>query len=145
MKRCIYYITILLWSASCKQAGTLTSTDKAALETEVKQMFANYNNDIREQGLLAEFPYLDSSDEFFWVPPGYMSALSYDSVAKAIRTNAAAIKKIDNNWDTLLVTVLGQEIACYTGKMRSPITDTLGKTFTTVLIESGTIVKRSNG
>ena len=145
MKYSLFHICIAVLICSCNQPAGLTDAERTTKATEARQMLVGYNDDIREHGLLAEFAYLDSSAQFFWVPPGYTSPLSFDTVAKIMRANAAVIKKMDNRWDTLIVNVLSSDIATYTGKLHSTITDTAGKIFNTHLIESGTMIKRKDG
>jgi hypothetical protein len=112
---------------------------------EVEQMMNAYYDDIRNEGLLAEFKYLDSTDDFYWVPPGYDSAISYDSVATVLKQNAGAYREIDNNWDVLEIVPLSKDSASYSGKLRSRMTDTSGKTVTISLLESGMVIKRKDG
>jgi len=145
MRYSLVCLAVTIFLFACSQPVTpMAAINKAEAAQNAKQMLIRYNDDMREHGLLAEFAYLDSSAEFFWVPPGYASALPFDAVAKAIRSNAAGIKKIDNNWDTLTVNLLSDSIAAYTGKMHSTVTDTLGRITTTALIETGTLVKRKD-
>ena len=139
---CIFYAGFLLPGCACNQPAATTHDADAYVE---KQMLIYYNDDIREHGPLAEFAYLDSSSNFFWVPPGYASSLSYDSVAKAIQANAARIKRINNTWDTLTVNLLSGSIAAYTGKMHGVVTCIPGGVSTTLLIESATLIKWMGG
>ena len=86
MKNLGYLIFIALISCSCiKDSNDL---DKESIIDEVKLMLDNYHKDIGRDGLTAEFKYLDQSSDFFWVPPGYQTALSYDSVKTILETNA---------------------------------------------------------
>jgi hypothetical protein len=116
--------------------------DRAAITLEVKQTLSDYAADIRKNGLTAELNYLDSSADFFWVPPGYASPITFDSVAAILRLRAPAYQEIDNVWDTLQVMPLTNELASYTGRLKSTMTDTAGHSATYTLVETGLMVKR---
>lgn len=108
-------------------------------------MFNNYHNDIKKDGLTAEFKYLDHSSDFFWVPPGYSSALTYDSVNSILMTNAKLYSEILFEWDTLQIFPLTKEIANYSGIVKGTMTDTSGIETSVLIIESGTVIKRPDG
>src|SRR5439155_15807893 len=116
-----------------------------AVRKEIKITIDNYYNDIRKEGLLAEFKYLDSSGQFFWVPPGYLNYAGYDSIAAAIRRNAAFIKWIDNGYDSLLIIPLTSEHAKFAMRTRSTIVNSAGDSSRIHFIESGVMVKRKDG
>jgi len=101
-------------------------------------------NDIRKSGLTAEFKYLDNSSEFFWVPRGYSSYISYDSVATVLKQTAPKYKSVDNSFDTLRIFPLRKELATYTGRLNSTMTDISGKVITLQLIETGVLIKRQD-
>jgi hypothetical protein len=126
-------------------ATTLSEDEKKDIVDTVKKTLDNYYMDIREYGLNAEFKYLDSSADFFWVPPGFQHSISYDSVVALIKQSAAQFSLVDNSFDTLQIIPLSKEIATYTGKLRSSMTDTSGKTSVFYLTETGTLVKRRDG
>lgn len=127
---------------SCKQSATMTQAEQKAVTTEVTDMLNSYNQEVKQSGLMAELKYLDSSEYFFWVPPGYSGSLSYDSVVAILKQNATQNKIIDNTFDTLTIIPLSKDIAVYTGLLRSIMTDTLGKKETYRLAETGTVIKR---
>ena len=79
------------------------------------QMLKEYHAAIEKDGLTAEFQYLDHSADFFWVPPGYTSALTYDSVRTILTQNAKGFSAITFEWDTLQIFPLSEEIANYSG------------------------------
>eukprot|EP01136_Pigoraptor_vietnamica_P027129 Opistho-1_new@83068 len=89
-------------TSSCKQANTLSNNEKKLIKQEAKQMLDNYYNDIRQKGLLAELDYLDNSADFFWVPPGYSNAITYDSVVSVLKQNAPQFKSIDPMYSALI-------------------------------------------
>jgi hypothetical protein len=130
---------------SCRQSTTMTKDEKARIELDVRLTLINYYDDIRKSGLTAEFNYLDHSPDFFWVPPGYSSCISYDSVVQVLEENAPKFKYIDNSFDTLRIVPLSKEIATYTGRLHSTMTDTRGNIMTLQLVETGVLIKRKEG
>lgn len=123
----------------------MTTTEKAAIEDSIRVTLDNYYADIKKTGLTAEFKYLDHSPDFFWVPPGYSSAISYDSVATVLNQNAPLFRSVDNAWDSLRIIPLTTELATYTGRLRSTMVDASGKTSHIALVETGLLVKRKDG
>lgn len=130
---------------SCRQSTTMTKDEIARIELDVRLTLSNYYDDIRKSGLTAEFKYLDHSTDFFWVPPGYSSCISYDSVVQVLEENAPKFKYIDNSFDTLRIVPLSKEIATYTGRLHSMMTDSNGKVMTFQLVETGVLIKRKDG
>jgi hypothetical protein len=119
--------------------------DSEGVRKDVKSTIDNYYNDIRKQGLLAELKYLDSTTQFFWIPPGYMNYVSYDSVAAAIRRNAPGMKSLNNHYDSLLIVPLSSDHAQFAMRTISVSVDAAGDSTTTAFIESGVMVKRNDG
>ncbi len=141
-----FIAVIITAAASCGNVeAPLSADDKVNITNEVTATLGKYYEDIRQRGLLAEFDYLDSSDDFFWVPPGYSGHLSYDSVVAVIRQNAPMLRSVNNRFDTLHVMPLTKELAAYTGRLRSVCTDTADRETETNLVETGTMIKRANG
>lgn len=136
---CLLTVVLLL---SCNDGKKF---DSDALRDEIKTTIDNYYSDIRKEGLLAEFKYLDSSSQFFWVPPGYSNYAGYDSIAKAIRNNASSIKSIDNRYDSLLIVPLTNDYAQFVVRRVSTSITTNGDTSRVAFIESGVMVKRKSG
>ena len=124
---------------------TLTENEKSNIREEVRATLKMCNDDIRKNGLSAELRYLDTSEQFFWMPPGYSSAISRDSVIAAIKHNASLFKSIDQPFDTISVFPLTKDMACYTGRIHSMMTDSSGKVFESWLWETALMVKRSEG
>lgn len=108
-------------------------------------MLHDYVTAIKTGGLRAEFDYLDQSPDFFWVPPGYETSISYDSVAAVLNANASLFKSVENSYDTLVIIPVKKDLASYTAVLTSVITDTLDQMSTMRLIESGLVVKRKSG
>ena len=136
---------IILTLISCYGIKETDSLDKESIIEDVTLMLDNYHEDIAKEGLTAEFRYLDESSDFFWVPPGYQTALSYDSVKSILEMNAKAFRSIEFSWDTLQVFPLSNRIANYSGIVSGLMTDTSGVESTISIIESGTIIKREDG
>ena len=131
--------------SSCSTDTSLSDNDKKSIINEVKQTLHKFNDDMEKNGLMAEFNYFDSSADFFWVPPGYASMLSYDSVRTILTRNAPRIEKVDNRFDSLHIVPLAHNLASYTARIHSMSKDTSGQEYSFVLLETGVMVKRSQG
>ena len=140
----LFCLTLFCFLFSCRSSDK-SGADNNGVRGEVKSAIDSYYSDIRKQGLLAELKYLDSSREFFWIPPGYMNYVSYDSVASAIRHNAASMKFLDNHYDSLLIVPLSANHAQFAMRTISVSVDAEGDTAETAFIESGVMVKRNGG
>ncbi len=138
-------LTLISFGCFACQSSNFSREDQQSVADDVRQTLDSYYSAINSSGLTAEFHYLDSPDNFFWVPPGYSKAISYDSVVIFIKQNAPLFRSINNMWDTLRIIPLTKELASYTGKLHSVMTDTSGKTTTYSLIETGVMIKRSDG
>lgn len=145
MSRQFLLLGIFLTLISCGSNTELTSSDKAQIIDEVKQTLNNYYDDIRKSGLEAEFSYLDNSEDFFWVPPGYTKPASYEEIVTAIKGNAARFRKVDNAFENLQVIPLTKDLATYSGKLHSVMTDTAGQTMQASLVETGLMIRRQDG
>jgi hypothetical protein len=138
--------TLSIFVASCQHRNaTLTEKDRTEISIEVKQMLLNYVTDIKEKGLTAEFDYLDNSADFFWAPPGYGRAISYDSIATILTTNASQFESIENSYDSLSIIPLKNDLSIYTATITSTTIDAEGSKSIVRLIETGVVIKRSNG
>ncbi len=129
----------------CSCESGLSQKEEKAVITEVQTTLSDYHRDIRESGLLAELKYLDSTSDFFWVPPGYASAISYDSVFKVLMQNAGNFRLIDNSFEKLDIYPISKTVATYTGRLKSVMSDHFGKIDSIKLIESGVMIKRREG
>jgi len=145
MAKTLIPLIFLFLIISCRPVEAPAAFDRPGVEEAGRAMLQDYHRAIRENGLTAEFDYLDHSADFFWVPPGYTSALSYDSVRTILETNARAFRKVDFHWDTLEVFPLAADIATYTGIVRGMMTDTAGTASPVSIIESGTLIRRPDG
>ena len=141
-----FYALCIVILAGCKAEQSRLSTDEALkVESEVRQLFDHYFEAIRKDGMTAEFEYLDRSSDFFWVPPGYHDPISYDSVAAVLTLNAPRFVSVENTFDTLRIIPLTTALATYTAKLRSVMKDTSGNISSLQLIETGVVIKRSDG
>ncbi len=138
-------VAILFLMLCCTHSPVFMEKDKTEVVDAVRLTLNNYYSDVKKNGLTAEFRYLDSSKEFFWVPPGYTGAISYDSVVAVLKQNAANYRSINNTIDTLKINPLNRETAIYTGRIHSAMTDTSGKTAAFFLLETGVMIKRTDG
>ncbi|HTE25239.1 hypothetical protein [Flavitalea sp.] len=141
----VFALSALIITSCGESSIILTEDEKKIITRDVKQTLQNYSDDIRKTGLKAEFKYLDSSSDFFWVPPGYNSAISYDSVAFILKQNAPLLTSINNVYEILKIVPIGKYQACYTARVISNVTDTKGNSSTTSLIETGVLIKRPTG
>lgn len=138
-------ILLLFTGFGCKTDPNSELVDKKRVEAEVRTMFDQYHAAIIEDGLTGEFPYLDQSDEFFWVPPGYPEALNYDRIHAILSQNAPALNHAEFHWETLDIFPLTNSLATFTGVVRGHTIDTAGNRTNISLIESGNVIKRSDG
>ena len=145
MIRSTFTFLTIMTVLACSPSGSMTEKEKGTVIAEVRETLDNYYSDIKKSGLTAEFKYLDSTADFFWVPPGYSSPISYDSVAKVIGQNATLYKTIDNTYDTLRIVPLSKELASFTGRLDSKMTDSKYTTTTIHLVETGVMIRRKDG
>jgi hypothetical protein len=140
-----FTVLLLMAFISCRLPSTFTSEEKQAVTDSVRTTLTRYYEDIKREGLLAEFKYLDSSADFHWLPPGYAQPITYDSVANFIRAAAPLYKAIDIKWNRLDIGPVSSDTASYEGELRSSMTDTSGKTNAVTLTEKGRVIKRKDG
>lgn len=126
-------------------AGCSKQMDSSQVRQDAFDMLHHYHEAMERDGLLAEFEFLDDSPEFFWIPPGYMSALDYDSVKTILENNAPAISSIQIKWENLEVNALTSETATFHGVVISAMTDTSGQVNSARMLESGTLIRRTDG
>jgi hypothetical protein len=131
----------LLFSCGQNDKGVINDD----LQKEVKSTIDNYYNELRKKGLAAELKYLDSSNQFFWVPPGYMNYANFNVIAAAIKRNAASLKSIDNRYDSLLIIPLTNDYAQFVMRTISTTIRADGDSIKSAFIESGVMVRRKDG
>jgi hypothetical protein len=145
MSRCLS-VFFFLAAFSCEERPShLTTNEREKIVATIRETLDNYYRDVKTAGLTAEFKYLDNSSDFFWVPPGYSTAISYDSVVSVLNQNAPLFKSINNTFDTVSIIPLSAELATYTARISSVMTDTASKVSSLSLIETGVLIKRRDG
>lgn len=141
----LFYICAMFMLISCNNEPKPEKFDKKKITAETEKMLHDYHSAINREGLMAEFLYLDHSHDFFWVPPGYHSALTYDSVQTILTQNSKALRQIKLEWSSLQIYPLSNEVASYTGIVKGQMTDTAGIETHISIIESGTLIRRTDG
>ena len=136
---------MLLLVIGCSSPTTITDEELQEVVSQATSMMNQYHEAINANGLMAEFDYLDSSEAFFWVPPGYHEALSYDSVRTILEQNSKALENVNFDWENLTVIPLSNKMASYNGTVIGNMMDTSGVQSEVRLIESGVLIKRSSG
>ena len=126
-------------------AGCSGKSEQVQAKEDATAMMQRYHVAMEEGGLMAEFEFLDESPEFFWIPPGYNSALKYDSVKEILTRNAPSISAIHIEWEDLEVIPINDQTATFHGIVISTMTDTAGQTSTVRMLESGTLIRRTEG
>ena len=119
--------------------------EKEKIRQHIDQTLHKYFEEVKANGLTAELNYLDTSEHYFWVPPGYSAPVNYDSVKTILTQRAGDFLLVDNSWDTLTIQVLKEDIATFTGIITSRLVNTEKDTFAFRLIESGVLIKRKSG
>jgi len=140
-----YFLIVLVFFLLFSCAQNDKQIVNADLQQEIKSTIDNYYNELRKEGLAAELKYLDSSNQFFWVPPGYMNYANYNVIAAAIKRNAALLKSIDNRYDSLLIIPLTKEYAQFVMRTISTTIRADGDSIKSAFIESGVVVRRKDG
>jgi len=145
MSRFFLVLSVMLVIDTYGLGQTLSEKKQHTIIQQIRQTLDDYVKDVKSGGLTAEFKYLDSSVDFFWVPPGYQSAISYDSVASVLKQNAPKFKLVDNSYDSLRIIPLTRNLASYTARVSSTMTDTAGVVSKTSLVETGILIRRKDG
>lgn len=140
----LYSFLIIILVLGCKKEQT-KKLDKTQIVSEIEMMFNDYHEAIKQNGLPAEFDYLDNSNDFFWIPPGYKSTVKYDSIKAILIENNKSIQSISFEFETLEIFPLTPEIANYSGSVKGEMLDTSNVTSNFKIIESGTLIKRADG
>ena len=135
----------LISCTKTEETKGLTASDRERVTKEVRETLKAYADAVRQGGLMAEFNYLDDSDDFFWVLPGYESAISYDLVATIIKANAQMFTRVHLAYDSVRIVPLSKRLASYTGRVPAEMTDRAGNVTQFVLLETGILIKRADG
>lgn len=137
----VFLILLSVSLFSCNQQPE-NEFNASTVEKEVKEMFIAYDDSVRKSGINGEFFFLDNSDQFYWVPPGYKYALHYDSISKILHEYAPNFKYIDNTRDTLQIMALSESYASFNGIINSFVVDINNDSTITKLSETGLVIKR---
>lgn len=139
------YLLIVLLLVGCSSPVVESNFNSEQTMQEVKEALEAYHQAVNKDGLLAEFEYLDNSADFYWSPPGYSSTLYYDTVRAIIETNAALFTKVNFKWESINIHPLTNQIATFNGVVATKMIDTSGVEYNSRLLESGTVIKRTDG
>lgn len=137
----IAWAVVGLSVSACTPAFDEAARQKVA--AEATQVLMDYQAAICKDGLLAEFAFLDSTDDFHWLPPGAAAPMDYDSVARAIRQNAAALDTACVTYADLAVTATAPDSARYTATVQSFAVTHEGDTSMASLREQGVLVLKN--
>ena len=136
---------VLLVIIGCGSPDHIWNEDSNRVAREVRKTLINYCDDVSREGFMAEFEYLDSSSLFSWHPPGFASAISFDSVKTILLRNANIYTKVECSWDSLVIIPESNVKAKYTGRMKTILTDTAGIRNTYYFAEVGHVMKKEDG
>ena len=130
---------------SCAPKAVETNDPAALVRQEAEKMLHQYAADVNAEGFIAEFKYLDTSDRFSWHPPGFETAINYDSVAAILKKNVVIYPKVYVQYNSLNIIPTDKETAMYSGDVTVVTTDVEGRLDTMHLLEKGTLIKRADG
>lgn len=138
---------LMLAVVACRPSRPVMLDDKSKEEVrrEATLMLQQYADQICKKGLGAEFAFLDSSQDFYWLPPGAHLAMGYDTVAASIRRNAKAIDSVCISWTSLEVAAIAIDTAGYAGNLHSWSVTRMGDTTVADLRETGVLIRRKSG
>ncbi|MFN0032698.1 MAG: hypothetical protein ACKVOR_11110 [Flavobacteriales bacterium] len=112
-------------------------------EHEVRQFFDSYYAAMKAKGLIGELEFLDTTSDFFWVPPYYNSSITFDSVSAHLHNNAHLFQSVENSWEHVRIYPLNDSIATYTGKLHSKMIQPNDSALSATMLESGVVRKRN--
>jgi len=138
-------LALFFLSSGCSPSDGFTEAGKEEVAHEVKAMLSAYGDAVKKDGLTAEFNFLERSEDYFWVPPGYSSALTYDSTRTIIEANAKMFRSVEYAWDTLRIVPLSRDLATYTGRITAMLTDTSGTLNIFRMLETGLVRRDKSG
>jgi len=108
-------------------------------------MLGSFHHDISKSGFNAEFKYVDSSEEFYWVIPGEQEAFQFDTIKAIIMKNGNEYTDINLYWDHLELFSLTHHYCNYTGVVKGSMKDSSGIVNPVNIIETGTIRRNPSG
>ena len=145
MKQYSFLLIGFILFSSCQQAEKTKTDADSNIVQQVKSTLEEISDAIKMHGITAEFKWIDSSADFFWVPPGFESPLSYDSVAKIMRSNSGRFKQVEEKWDLLEIQPLGNDHAVFTGRITSRTMDTANHSQEHQVVETGIMIRKEDG
>lgn len=135
-------IKLLIYCGLVLMLGCDHAVDRAHEENAAAEMLHAYHQAMERDGLMAEFDYLDSSEFFFWVPPGFSERLEFNDIRPIIAQNAQIYTDVLLQWDQLKVQLIQPGLASFSGISSGSWKDTNGVITELAFIESGTLIKR---
>ena len=145
MRRLFLAVVMMLSLHSCGDGKELSEKEKKQISDDIIKTLHEYVADISKSGLTAELKYLDSSSQFFGVPPGYGGPINYDSVRNILNRTAPTFRAVNNSFVVLKVYPLTETYATYTATIQSHVSDTMGMKSNYSLLETGVMIKRPGG
>src|SRR5678815_3144029 len=125
---------------SCHRGDHFGKEESNRVAIEVRQTLENYYKDVNAEGPMAEFRYLDSTDMFSWLPPGFAGPIGFDSVRTILLQNAASGVRSIASWDSLEIFPESNDKARYTGKITF-----IAEGDTVHMSEEGHVIRRADG
>ena len=148
MYRIIAVIALFIFAAcefTSPPSNDLSAEDQGRIIQEVETSLRNYYRDVAIKGIQAEFEYLDTSSNFYWIPPDYENWINYDSVANVILDASSKISAVENYWESLRIDPLSVKYASYSGILKGKTSGKDGNVVEQRFMETGIVVKREDG
>ncbi len=133
----------ILLITGCSNHDQLTEKNRNRIIKECNSAIEEYYKSVDRHGLTAELDYLDNSEDFFWIPPGYKTEIDYDSVASYLKLNAPRFRSVSNKPEKIRILPLTGYISNYSCTLSSRMVDTSGKESYFRLREFGTLINRN--
>lgn len=144
MKWFLILIAPLIVLSACQpQVGS--SFDHESVVEDATEMLHDYHEAMNKDGLMAEVHYLDSSEQFFWVPPGEVTKMNYDKVMEVLAQASQDDRFMRFSWRDLYVDALSDDVAVYSGTVQFESINEHGDQYFSYILETGTLVKRFDG
>lgn len=142
----IYFILLgLITLISCTEQDENDTENQKTDTKEIRSFLHAYHDAVNHYGVKAELNFFDSSEQFFWIPPGYAEALNFDSVKSILLIADDAIRQTNFEWESLHVQFVEDNVASFNGVVKGTITDTSNLTININQIKSGLLIKRKDG
>jgi hypothetical protein len=108
-------------------------------------MFKAYYEDIIKNGLENSIPYLNNSDDFFWIRSGQTTSLNFNSIKANILAHAKHVSYMIFEWKSLKISPLTSELENYTGVVKGEEIDESNTKKSFRFFESDMVIKRGSG